>query len=141
MKSILILEDGKGFSDSVNLWMGFKEINESLGFAILYNSENIMESLTRHIADKKQIIPDLIIIDVGSSCIELLKVLKSNNVYRRIPIIVLSSSSDKEYINNCYSHFANAVIIKPTEKERFKEIINEIDNFWFHRTRLSSIPK
>ena len=139
MRNILLVEDNH--ADGQFIKQAFSEINKYVNIEIVNDEETAMKYLQSNPPFQSAIIPDLIIIDLPSSCLKFIEFIKSDTNLRRIPVIVLSSSSDNEYINNCCSHFANAFIIKPKEKERFIEIINAIDNFWFKQTRLSSIPK
>jgi two-component system, chemotaxis family, response regulator Rcp1 len=139
MRNILLVEDN--LADGQFIKQTFSEINKNVNIIEINNPESAIDYMKTNINNQNPILPDLIIIDITSSCLTLLDFRKFNNTLRRIPIIILTYTNDQEYINNRYLLFANAVIIKPKEKERFKEIINEIDNFWFHRTRLSSIPK
>ena len=139
MRNILLVEDN--ITDGQFIKKTFNDINKYLNIEIVNDEENAMNYLQTNPPFQKAIMPDLIILDLMNSCLKIVEFIKSDTALRRIPVIILSSSSDQEYINNCCLNFANAIIIKPKEKERFIEIINAIDNFWFKQTRLSSIPK
>ena len=116
MKNILLVNDT--LENSQFIKQVFNEINKSVTITEASGAENAMNYMNKNTPEKNQFIPDLIIIDIISSCIKLLEMIKSNDTFRRIPVIILCSSYDAAYTNNCYSHFANAVIIKPTEKEK-----------------------
>jgi len=139
MRNILLVEDT--ITDGQFIKQTFSEINKYVNIEIVNNEETAKKYLQSNPSFQNAIMADLIIIDLMNSCLKFIEFIKSDSNLRRIPVIILSSSSDNEYINNCCSLFANAFIIKPKEKERFIEIINAIDNFWFKQTRLSSIPK
>ena len=139
MRNILLVEDNH--DDGQFIKQTFCDINKYVNIEIVNDEETAMNYLQRNPPFQNAIIPDLIILDLMNSCLKFIEFVKSDSNFRRIPVIVLSSSTDKEYINSCCSSFANAFIIKPIEKERFLEIINAIDNFWFKQTKLSSIPK
>ncbi len=62
--------------------------------------------------------------------LEVLKTLKLHHAYRKIPIVVLTSSSDTGDITNAYDLGANSYIIKPVDFNRFMEVTSEINNYW-----------
>jgi CheY-like chemotaxis protein len=139
MRNILLVEDN--ITDGQFIKQTFNDINKYLNIEIVNDVEAAMNYLQTNPPFQKAIMPDLIILDLMNPCLKIVEFIKSDAALRRIPVIILSSSSDQEYINKCCFNFANAFIIKPKEKERFIEIINAIDNFWFKQTTLSSIPK
>lgn len=61
---------------------------------------------------------------------EVLKKIKSDSQLRKIPVVILSGSSDIDDINYCYDHGASAYVEKPIELERFKEVVQKLATFW-----------
>lgn len=83
--------------------------------------------------------PDLIFLDLNmpeKDGREVLAEVKQNLDLRFIPVIVLTTSNTQGDITNCYRLGANCYITKPTGLERFKEIVEAIENFWFKIARL-----
>lgn len=68
---------------------------------------------------------------------EVLKAVKSDGLLRRIPIVVLTTSSASEDIDNCYSMGANCFITKPASYENFNDTVKTLLKFW---TQLSRLP-
>lgn len=77
--------------------------------------------------------PDLILLDVNlpkKNGHEVLVELKSNDLSRHIPVIMLTTSSSERDINLSYRHHANCYVTKPVEVGNFLEVISKIENFW-----------
>ena len=83
--------------------------------------------------------PDLILLDLDLSDAEdcdLLGGIKKDPDFKRIPIIVLSSSGAQEDVFHAYSLNANAYLCKPDDRDRFIDIIRATLNFWLALARL-----
>jgi CheY-like chemotaxis protein len=56
--------------------------------------------------------------------------IKSDVDLRRIPVVVLSTSSADEDILRSYDLHANAYVTKPVDFDRFVDVIRRIDDFF-----------
>ena len=66
----------------------------------------------------------LIILDLNLpkvSGMDILKYLKKNSKFSKIPVIILSTSSDQKTINEAYKNGANGYFVKPASYEEFVE--------------------
>ncbi|NHE58124.1 response regulator [Cyclobacterium plantarum] len=84
--------------------------------------------------------PNLILLDVNlpkKSGHEVLQELKSHQIFRKIPVIMLTTSSSRRDIELSYEHHANCFITKPVEVSDFLEAIASIEQFWM---RIVSLP-
>jgi CheY-like chemotaxis protein len=84
-------------------------------------------------------LPDVILLDLNLPRLngrELLSILKENNLYRRIPVVIFSSSQNEEDIKLCYQSRANCYISKPIGFEDYIQVINRILEFWFKTATL-----
>jgi len=68
---------------------------------------------------------------------EVLKAVKSDGLLRRIPVVILTTSSASEDIEKCYSIGANCYITKPASYENFNDTVKTLLKFW---TELSRLP-
>lgn len=57
---------------------------------------------------------------------EVLKRMKSNDRFRRIPVIILTTTDDSREIERCYEAGCNVYITKPVEYAKFSEAIREL---------------
>ncbi len=83
--------------------------------------------------------PDLILLDINLPKIDGLEVLrriKGNALLRSIPVIMLSTSSDRKDIERSYSNHANCFISKPADLDSYWRVGQLIRDFWFNTVRL-----
>ncbi len=83
--------------------------------------------------------PDLVLLDLNLPILngnEVLSQLKKDPDLRRVPVVVLTSSSAETDVVKSYDLGANCYITKPVGLEAFEEIVNSIQNFWFAVVRL-----
>lgn len=83
--------------------------------------------------------PQLILLDLnlpGTDGRELLEEIKKDEKLRKIPVIVLTTSSDERDIEACYQAGANSYIQKPVAFDNFMEAIQRLSDYWLHITIL-----
>jgi CheY-like chemotaxis protein len=83
--------------------------------------------------------PDLILLDLNlpkKSGHEVLAAIKTDELLRRIPVIVLTTSQAEEDIISAYNFHANGFISKPARFDQFIKVIQSIEDFWFATVRL-----
>lgn len=84
--------------------------------------------------------PDLILLDLNMPRMdgrEFLRVAKSDPCFRRIPMVVLTTSKDVEDIVKSYDLHANSYVRKPLGMSDFITAIRSIEAFWFS---MASLP-
>ena len=82
---------------------------------------------------------NLILLDLNLPCksgIQVLHEIKHDFDLRHIPVVVLTTSKAEEDIITSYKLHANCFITKPVNFERFMEVVNAIDYFWFSIVKL-----
>jgi two-component system, chemotaxis family, response regulator Rcp1 len=78
--------------------------------------------------------PTLIVLDLNlprKDGRQVLASIKSDDLLRRIPVVVLSSSDSKKDITSCYQLGANSYIIKPAELNAYRAAVRNLEEFWF----------
>ena len=73
--------------------------------------------------------PDLIVSDLnmpGMNGHDLLEAIKNHVDWKKIPTIILSTSSNQRDINECYSMHANAYIVKPDTVAAYGQIAKQL---------------
>jgi CheY-like chemotaxis protein len=79
--------------------------------------------------EKEEVRPELIILDLNVlkvNGLEMLEFIKTSDRLKNIPVIIFSSSSRKEDINNAYLKQADCYKIKPTDITEYEDRIQEI---------------
>jgi chemotaxis family two-component system response regulator Rcp1 len=86
-------------------------------------------------------LPDLILVDLNlpkTHGRELLKTLKQSDRFKRIPVIVFTTSQLQEDIDESYALGASGFVTKPFELKDYQQTFDAICNFWFSRASLPS---
>ncbi len=86
-----------------------------------------------------QPLPGLIVLDlnlIGVDGREVLRRLKRDPAYQRIPVAVFSTSSSPRDVETCYAEGAASYSVKPVSLERLEEFVLALKNFWLCNTIL-----
>jgi two-component system response regulator len=78
--------------------------------------------------------PDLILLDLNlprKNGREVLAEIKADENFKRIPVVVLTTSNAEEDILRSYNLHANCYVVKPVEFESFVKAVQSIQHFWF----------
>ena len=116
MKAILIVDDSP--ADRAALRIAFQQTGLPLSLHFAPGSAEALEMLKPDERDYNQLIPHLMMVDIkmpGTSGIELLKLLKSNENFMTIPVFMFSGSDDQQDIEDAYRAYASGYIRKPSD--------------------------
>jgi len=83
--------------------------------------------------------PDLILLDLHMprlGGLEVLAVIKAHAEWRRIPVVIMTNSSEEKDVLGAYNHHANCYITKPIDIDQFMEAVRSIEDFWLTVVRL-----
>jgi chemotaxis family two-component system response regulator Rcp1 len=83
--------------------------------------------------------PDIILLDLNMPRMdgrEVLKIIKSDDDLKRIPVVVLTTSESDEDVLASYDLHANCYIAKPVDLNQFVKIVKTIEGFWFSIVKL-----
>ena len=97
----------------------------------LYNTGRFLE--------KENLKPGLIFLDLNMPKIdgrEALRLIKSEPLLRRIPVIVLTTSKEEDDIIRTYDLGVNSYISKPTRFADLVKVTREIGRYWFGTVEL-----
>ena len=123
---ILLVEDNPGDVNLTRIALADREIKVNL--SVVTDGVEAMNFLGNQAVN-----PDLILLDWNlprKDGAEVLAEIRANPRWNRIPVIVLTTSQDRENILRAYDLHANCYITKPVYFDRFVEIVRSIENFW-----------
>jgi two-component system, response regulator len=135
MIDILIVDDDK--DDAEMIIRALKKLKLGSYFLHVQDGEEALKLLY---SDRSGNFPKLILLDLKMPKVDgldVIKKLKSDEIRKVIPIVVLTSSNETADIIKSYELGVNAYIIKPMNFESFTKAIQEIGLFW---TVLNQLP-
>lgn len=77
--------------------------------------------------------PHLVLLDLRLPKIDGLQVLteiKSSEMLKRLPVVILTSSNAEEDITRAYNFHANSYLVKPDDFKKFTEMLNNLGFYW-----------
>jgi DNA-binding response OmpR family regulator len=135
---ILMIEDN---SDDADLMAdALQQQHERAHVQVVEDGDAALAYLRRSGAFSSAPRPDLILLDLNlpkKSGHELLAEIKSDPSLKRIPVIILTTSSSELDVMSSYNLGANCYITKPLDLDRFTSIVGAIDKFWLRTATLS----
>lgn len=133
--SILICDDDE--DDLYLVKSIFNDTKFSNQTVYLKDGAELLEYLQNQ---KKDTSVGLILLDLNMPKIdgrEALKIIKNNPEFRRIPVIILTTSNAPQDIEKCYELGANCFMTKPSSYEGLNDAIRTLSKFWLE---LSYLP-
>ena len=137
---ILLVEDNEG-----DIFLTTEALNESKitnKLSTVRDGWEAMQFLEKK-GDYKQIsTPDLILLDVNLPKMnghEVLIAVKSNENFKHIPVIMLTTSSSEKDIYQSYKNYVNCYITKPVDAADFLKVVSSIENFWISIVKLPKV--
>ncbi|MDE3060662.1 MAG: response regulator [Pseudomonadota bacterium] len=85
--------------------------------------------------------PGLVLLDLnmpGLDGRQTLRLIKEDNALRRMPVIILTTSSDERDVEACYHMGANTYVQKPVSFDGLIEAIKRLKEYWFE---IALLPK
>jgi two-component system response regulator len=134
---ILLVEDDPG--DVLMTTEALADAKMANELHVVGNGEEALAFLLREgeYADAPR--PGLILLDLNLPRVdgrEVLARIKADEVLRRIPVVVLTTSEAEEDILRSYDLHANAYVTKPVDFEAFVKVVRQVDDFYINVVRL-----
>jgi len=138
--TILMADDDE--EDSMLVREALIESQLPIELYIVSNGEELMDYLYnrgQYTDNSRAPRPGLILLDLNmpkKNGLETLQDIKTDPQLRRIPVVVLTTSSAEEDIYTTYNLGANSFIIKPETYASLIEMINTLGKYWFEIVEL-----
>lgn len=133
-RNILLIEDDK--VDALTVQRAMKEIKVSNPLVVAHNGLEGLNYLKENRSNK----PCIILLDLNMpkmNGLEFLVEMKKDPEFRKIPVIVLTTSSAEPDVNKSFSIGIAGYMVKPVDYKQFIDVIKEIKLYW----TLSELPE
>jgi CheY-like chemotaxis protein len=127
-KPILMADDDA--DDRFLVQAAFEDNNLSHSIVFFEDGEQLLNYL---IPKEDNSTPNLILLDLNMpkrDGREVLKIIRTNEKWNDIPIIIFSTSNAPDDIVTAYQLGANCYIIKPSSYEELKDVMLSVHKFW-----------
>jgi two-component system, chemotaxis family, response regulator Rcp1 len=135
---ILLVEDNA--ADIRLIREGMTVAKTNLRLSVVGDGEEAMEFLHRRGRYPGVPRPALVLLDLNlprKDGLEVLQEMKSDPSLKRIPVLVLTSSSSVRDVNKAYDLGANSYLMKAGALDEIYDLIRSIEHYWL---RLSALP-
>lgn len=135
---ILLIEDNEG--DIILTLDAFEESKIKTRISVVRNGQEALDFLFKTGDYTGADRPDLILLDINIPIFnghEVLKQIKEDQSLKKIPVIMLTTSSQQKDIDLAYANHANSYVTKPIEMDDFLTAILKIEEFWLQLSTLA----
>lgn len=130
-RPILLVEDSPVELDLA--LQAFHQHHISNPVVVCRDGEEALEYMASHTTPDDPGLPLLVLLDVGLPKVNGLGVLREfhkDPLWQQIPVVVLTTSREKQDVAAAYQMGANSYITKPADFDAFAQVINTIKNYW-----------
>ena len=135
---ILLVEDNEG--DILLTLEAFEECKVKTVISVAKNGQEALDFLFKRGAFINVKKPDLILLDINIPLFnghEVLRQIKTDAELKKIPVVMLTTSSNQKDINSAYENHCNSYVKKPLDINEFLIAILKIEEFWLQITTFS----
>lgn len=141
---ILLIEDNKDDEDLALLAIEFSGV--SCQIQVARDGAEALEMLhgsSEGWPTASNVSPSLVLLDLKMpkiSGLEVLQRLRSDPRTKHVPVVVLSSSSERKDLADAYKFGASGYVRKPIDLEDFNRVMSNICAFWLQSNELPLEP-
>ena len=91
------------------------------------------EEALKHLRNENNVRPCLILLDLNMpkmNGIEFLKIVKADELLKKIPVVVLTTSKEEQDIVESFKLSVAGYMVKVVDYKKFVEIVRTIDLYW-----------
>lgn len=133
---ILIVEDNP--MDLDFMLQAFEENLVANPVRICRDGEEALQYIEAHATPADPDLPLLVLLDLRLpkvDGIEVLRQARQHPVWKLVPIVIITTSSENTDISRAYELGANSFIVKPVDFNSFAEVVKKIKFYWLLENR------
>ena len=139
-KTVILIADDDS-DDCYLIRLAFEDCKIDNPILFFKNGLELVDYINTHEKSIEEQPIGLIILDLNMPKMdgrETLGNLKSNPFWRRVPVVVMTTSKSDEDINTCYDLGANSYITKPSTYDGLNDTVRTIGKLWLDYANLPS---
>ena len=132
-RPILLVEDDK--IDAMTVKRAMKDLKITNLLTHVYNGLEALDYLKNLSTEK----PCIILLDLNMpkmNGIEFLKIIKKDESFKKIPVVVLTTSNAEKDKTESFNLSVAGYMLKPVDYKQFVDVIKDINLYW----TISEIP-
>jgi two-component system response regulator len=82
--------------------------------------------------------PKVILLDLKMpklNGVDVLTRVRENDLTKKIPVVILTSSMESVDIEKCYLLYANSYVVKPLKFHDFMRVVSDLGFYWIHHNQ------
>jgi two-component system, response regulator len=133
IRTILLVEDSP--ADAEMAMDALKEANLANTVIHVEDGVDCMDWLNRRgrFVDRTESDPAVILLDIKmprKDGLEVLKELRTDERWKRLPVVILSSSREESDLARSWDLGVNAYVLKPVDVQQFFTAVQTLGHFW-----------
>ena len=133
LKTILLIDDD--VNDVTLIKTALKEANFGNEIVVAEDGEVGLDLLYRRgkFSDYNAELPIFILLDIKMPMmdgIEVLKIIREDHLFDKIPVVMMTSSRDVHDLEECYKYGANSFVVKPVNIIDFIRVVKDVGQYW-----------
>jgi CheY-like chemotaxis protein len=141
MKDLFILIAEDDADDRFLMQKALDELNYDIKIEFVENGVELLDHLNKIQTQKiASAYPRFILLDLNMPKMdgrEVLKNIKTHPEFRKIPVIIFSTTKNQLEVKRCYDLGANTYIVKPVNFDSLVDTIQNIRQYWLETATLA----
>jgi CheY-like chemotaxis protein len=129
--AILLVEDDH--NDVLLIKRAFQKVNIANPIIVVNDGEQAISYLAGREPYVERALPMLVLLDLKlprKSGHEVLEWLRQQSTLRRLPVVVLTASSESSDVNRAYDLGANSYLVKPVTFDSLVQMVKTLNLYW-----------
>jgi CheY-like chemotaxis protein len=130
-RPILLVEDNPMDVDLT--FEAFREHGVANPIFVCRDGAEAMQYIAAHGLANDAMLPTLVLLDLRLpkvDGIEVLRQVRTHDVWKQVPVVVLTTSRENLDVEAAYRFGVNSYIVKPVDFAEFREVVKRIQLYW-----------